>query len=50
MPAIGTVGLRALTPTHVGLVEQFIRNRGLGGASAQQAYRVLSLALRDAVR
>ncbi|WIE81740.1 site-specific integrase [Curtobacterium sp. MCPF17_021] len=50
VPAIGTVGLRALTPTHVGLVEQFIRNRGLGGASAQQAYRVLSLALRDAVR
>lgn len=50
VPAIGTVGLRALTPTHVGLVEKFIRDRGLGGASAQQAYRVLSLALRDAVR
>ena len=50
MPAIGTVGLRALTPTHVGQVEEFIRGRGLGGASAQQAHRVLSLALRDAAR
>lgn len=50
VPAIGTVGLRALTPTHVGQVEKFIRDRGLGGASAQQAHRVLSLALRDAVR
>ncbi|MBO9043448.1 tyrosine-type recombinase/integrase [Curtobacterium flaccumfaciens] len=50
LPAIGTVGLRALTPSHVGQVEKFIRDRGLGGASAQQAHRVLSLALRDAVR
>ncbi|WP_412160862.1 tyrosine recombinase XerC [Curtobacterium flaccumfaciens] len=50
VPAIGTVGLRALTPTHVGRLEEFIRGRGLGGASAQQAHRVLSLALRDAVR
>ncbi|ROS63928.1 integrase-like protein [Curtobacterium sp. PhB172] len=50
VPAIGTVGLRALTPTHVGQVEEFIRGRGLGGASAQQAHRVLSLALRDAAR
>ena len=50
VPAIGTVGLRALTPSHVGQVEQFIRGRGLGGATAQQAHRVLSLALRDAVR
>ncbi|WIE77506.1 tyrosine-type recombinase/integrase [Curtobacterium sp. MCSS17_016] len=50
VPAIGTVGLRALTPSHVGLVEKFIRDRGLGGASAQHAHRVLSLALRDAVR
>jgi len=50
VPAIGTVGIRALTPSHVGLVEKFIRDRGLGGASAQHAHRVLSLALRDAVR
>ncbi|WP_159573163.1 hypothetical protein [Curtobacterium sp. 18060] len=50
VPAIGTVGLRALTPTHVGQVEEFIRGRGLGGATAQQAHRVLSLALRDAMR
>jgi hypothetical protein len=50
VPAIGTVGLRAPTPTYVGLVEKLIRDRGLGGASAQQVYRVLSLALRDAVR
>ncbi|WP_433953589.1 tyrosine-type recombinase/integrase [Curtobacterium flaccumfaciens] len=50
VPAIGTVGLRALTPSHVGQVEKFIRDRGIGGASAQHAHRVLSLALRDAVR
>lgn len=50
VPAIGAVHLRSLTPMHVGLVEKFIRDRGLGGASAQQAHRVLSLALRDAVR
>lgn len=50
VPAIGTVGLRSITPTHVGQVEAFIRDRGLSGDSAQQAHRVLSLALRDAVR
>lgn len=50
VPAIGKTRLDKLTPQHVRKVEQHIRDKGLGGASAQQAYRVLSLALRDAVR
>jgi integrase len=50
VPAIGKVRLGALTPQHVRDVELCIRGRGLGGSTAQQAHRVLSLALRDAMR
>ncbi|MDF2895747.1 MAG: site-specific integrase [Rhodococcus erythropolis] len=50
VPAIGKTRLDKLTPQHVRKVEQAIREKGLGGASAQQAHRVLSLALRDAMR
>lgn len=50
VPAIGETRLDELTPEHVRNVEDYIRGKGLGGASAQQAHRVLSLALRDALR
>lgn len=50
VPAIGKTRLDKLTTQHVRKVEDYIRGKGLGGASAQQAYRVLSIALRDAVR
>lgn len=50
VPAIGKTRLDKLTPQHVRKVEDHIRAKGLGGASAQQAHRVLSLALRDAMR
>ena len=50
VPTIGKTRLDKLTPQHVRKVEQHIRDKGLGGASAQQAHRVLSLALRDAMR
>lgn len=50
VPAIGKTRLDKLTPQHVRKVEAVIRDKGLGGASAQQAHRVLSLALRDAMR
>ncbi|WP_176491637.1 tyrosine-type recombinase/integrase [Curtobacterium sp. 'Ferrero'] len=50
VPAIGKTRLDKLTPQHVRKVEDYIRSKGLGGASAQQAHRVLSLALRDAMR
>jgi integrase len=50
VPAIGRIPLGEVAPHHVRKVEADIRGRGLGGASAQQAHRVLSLALRDAMR
>jgi len=50
VPAIGKTRLDKLTPQHVRKIEDYIRGKGLGGASAQQAHRVLSLALRDAMR
>lgn len=50
VPAVGETRLDDLTPKHVRKVEDYIWGKGLGGASAQQAHRVLSLALRDAVR
>ena len=50
VPTIGKTRLDKLTPQHVRKVEQHIRDKGLGGASAQQAHAVLRIALRDAVR
>lgn len=50
IPVIGHVRIDRLTPQHVRDVELEIRAKGLGGSTAQSAHRVLSLALRDAVR
>jgi|GEM_PF-5058846 len=50
VPAIGHVPLHDVAPQHVREVEAYIRDKGLGGGSAEQAHRVLSVALRDAMR
>jgi len=50
IPVVGQVRIDKLAPAHIRRVEQEVRAKGLSGSTAQSAHRVLSLALRDAMR
>jgi len=50
IPSIGTIRLDKLSTEHVRRMHRYITNQGLSPTTASQAHRVLSIALRDAVR
>jgi integrase len=50
IPSIGNVRLDKLSTEHVRKMHNYITGQGLSTTTASQAHRVLSIALRDAVR
>lgn len=50
VPALGKHRLEKLTPDHVSRLAEHIEGKGLSSTTALQAHRILSRALKDAVR